>query len=41
MGRSPWMQTVYVDSQKSNIGDIKKVNINYAGLNSLRSSAFK
>ena len=41
MGRSPWMQTVYVDSQKSNIGDIKKVNINYAGLNSLRSSAIK
>ena len=40
MGRSPWMQTVYVNSQKCNIGDIKKVKIDYSGLNSLRSSDF-
>ena len=40
MGRSPWMQPVYVNSQKCNIGDIKKVKIDYTGLNSLRSSDF-
>ena len=35
MGRSPWMQSVYMDKKEGKIGEIKTVKVTLAGKNSL------
>ena len=36
MGRSQYMQSVYMNKNLGKIGEIKKVKISYAGKNSLK-----
>ena len=38
MGRSPWMQSVYMDTEVGKIGDIKTVKVTLAGKNSLTAT---